>query len=144
MAFYTQDRLEPEPKTYVLGVFLLGAVLAVGIGQPLIRNFFSVQNWTGNDLLIDLLAAMPDLGFVQEFLKYAAVRYTVFFSNEFDERVDGIIYGAAAGLGYATLLNMQYIVGNNGVDRSCWRAMGRRAYADLARAYVWKEEGRNV
>lgn len=116
LAFYVQDRLEPEPKKLVLGVFLLGAVMAVGLGQPLIRNFFQVQNWTGNNIIVDLLVAILIVGVVQEFLKYAAVRYTVFFNSEFDERVDGIIYGAAAGLGYATMLNLQYIVGNGGVD----------------------------
>jgi RsiW-degrading membrane proteinase PrsW (M82 family) len=115
-AFYMQDRLEPEPKIFVFGVFLLGAILAVGIGQPVIRNVFGVQNWTGNNLLVDLLAAILIVGFVQEFLKYAAVRYTVYFTGEFDERVDGIIYGAAAGLGYATMLNIQYIGTNGGVD----------------------------
>jgi RsiW-degrading membrane proteinase PrsW (M82 family) len=115
-AFYMQDRLEPEPKIFVFGVFLLGAILAVGIGQPVIRNVFGVQNWTANNLVVDLLAAILIVGFVQEFLKYAAVRYTVFFTSEFDERVDGIIYGAAAGLGYATMLNIQYIATNGGVD----------------------------
>jgi RsiW-degrading membrane proteinase PrsW (M82 family) len=116
MAFYLQDRLEPEPKSFVIGVFLLGAILAVGVGQPLIRNVFGVQNWTGNNLVVDLLAAILIVGFTQEFLKYAAVRYTVYFTREFDERVDGIIYGAAAGLGYATMLNIQYITTNGGVD----------------------------
>ena len=48
------------------------------------------------------------IGFIQEFLIYAALRYTVYYSPEFDERVDGIIYAAAAGLGYATTLNLQY------------------------------------
>lgn len=116
VAFYQQDRLEPEPKSYVIGVFLLGALLAQAIGQPLIRGFFGVQNITGNNILIDILVSILIAGFIQEFLKYAAVRYTVYHSAEFDERVDGIIYGAAAGLGYATMLNIQYIVGNGGVD----------------------------
>jgi len=132
VAFYSQDRLEPEPKSFVIGVFLLGAALAVGIGQPLIRNFFGVQNWTGNNLGVDLLAAILIVGFTQEFLKYAAVRYTVFYTREFDERVDGIIYGAAAGLGYATMLNLQYIVGNGGVDM----VVGVMRVATLALAHA--------
>jgi RsiW-degrading membrane proteinase PrsW (M82 family) len=62
------------------------------------------------------LAGICVVGITQEFLKYAAVRYTVFGSAEFDERIDGIIYGAAAGLGYATFINVQYVIGNGGVD----------------------------
>jgi RsiW-degrading membrane proteinase PrsW (M82 family) len=115
-AFYQQDRLEPEPKKLVLGVFILGALLAAAVGQPLIRDVFRVQEWSGNSLLTGLISSILIVGFIQEFLKYAAVRYTVFGSSEFDERVDGIIYGAAAGLGYATLLNLQYVIGNEGVD----------------------------
>jgi RsiW-degrading membrane proteinase PrsW (M82 family) len=115
-AFLQQDRLEPEPKRYVFGVFILGALLAQAVGQPLIRDFFGIQNWAAGNVLINILASILIAGFIQEFLKYAAVRYTVFYSSEFDERVDGIIYGAAAGLGYATMLNLQYIVSNNGVD----------------------------
>lgn len=115
-AFLQQDRLEPEPKRYVFGIFLLGALLAQAVGQPLIRDFFGVQNWASNSAIVNILASILIAGFIQESLKYAAVRYTVFYSSEFDERVDGIIYGAAAGLGYATMLNMQYILSNNGVD----------------------------
>lgn len=115
-AFIQQDRIEPEPKSYVFGVFVLGALLAQAVGQPLIRDFFRVQEWASGNALINILSAILIAGFIQEFLKYAAVRYTVFYSDEFDERVDGIIYGAAAGLGYATMLNLQYIVSNGGVD----------------------------
>ena len=45
LVFYLQDRVEPEPKQYVLGVFLLGVLLAAAIGQPLIQSFFQVNKW---------------------------------------------------------------------------------------------------
>src|SRR4030065_1159083 len=32
--FYLQDRLEPEPKRYVIGVFILAALLAAAGGIP--------------------------------------------------------------------------------------------------------------
>ena len=55
------------------------------------------------------------VGFTQEFLKYATIRYTVFPTSDFNGRVDGIIYGVAAGLGYATALNVDYVLSNQGV-----------------------------
>jgi len=116
VAFYRQDRLEPEPKRAVLGVFLLGGIMAEAIGQPLIRSLFHVQDWLYNSPLVGLFGSILVIGFVQEFLKYAGVRYTIFNSPEFDERVDGIIYGAAVGLGYATMLNLRYVLENRGVD----------------------------
>jgi RsiW-degrading membrane proteinase PrsW (M82 family) len=114
--FYAQDRLEPEPKGYVFGVFLLGALLASAVGQPLIVDFFRVNEWAADSLGLKLAAGILIVGATQEFLKYAAVRYSVFLSQEFDERIDGIIYGAAAGLGYATMLNVNYVIGSGGVD----------------------------
>ncbi len=114
--FYLQDRAEPEPKQFVIGVFILGVLLAAAVGQPLIQDVFGVNKWAGSSLFLQLLAGICIVGVTQEFLKYAAVRYSIFRSVEFDERIDGIIYGAAAGLGYATLLNVQYVLQNGGVD----------------------------
>ena len=56
------------------------------------------------------------VGFTQEFLKYIAVRASVYGMAEFDERTDGIIYGTAVGLGYATALNIDLIVSSGGVN----------------------------
>jgi hypothetical protein len=47
---------------------------------------------------------------------YAAVRGVVYFSPEFDERLDGIIYGMAAALGVATVVNFLYVLRHEGVD----------------------------
>jgi RsiW-degrading membrane proteinase PrsW (M82 family) len=63
-----------------------------------------------------ILGAILVVGFTQEFLKFAAVRFSVFGSNEFDEPVDGIVYATAAGLGYAALLNINFVTESGGVD----------------------------
>jgi RsiW-degrading membrane proteinase PrsW (M82 family) len=113
--FYLQDRLEPEPKGYILGVFLLGAILASAVGIPLVDNFFHVSNWIYTDTATTILGSILVVGFIQEFLKYAAVRFSVYPSSEFDEATDGVIYATAAGLGYATVLNLQFVIANGGV-----------------------------
>ncbi len=113
--FYLQDRLEPEPKGYILGVFLLGAILASAVGIPLVDNFFRVSNWIYTDTAATILGSILVVGFIQEFLKYAAVRYSVYLTAEFDEATDGVIYATAAGLGYATVLNLQFVIANGGV-----------------------------
>jgi RsiW-degrading membrane proteinase PrsW (M82 family) len=113
--FYLQDRLEPEPKGYILGVFLLGAILASAVGIPLVDSFFRVSNWIYTDTVATILGSILVVGFIQEFLKYAAVRYSVYLTAEFDEATDGVIYATAAGLGYATVLNLQFVIANGGV-----------------------------
>ena len=114
--FYIQDRLEPEPKRYVIGVFVLAALLASAIGIPLVNDLFEVSDWLYDSPLVKLVGGILVIGFSQEFLKYATVRYTLYNSSEFDERIDGVIYGTAAGLGFATMLNIHYVVSNAGVD----------------------------
>lgn len=113
--FYQQDRLEPEPVGNVLGVFVLGALLAAAVGMPLLDKVFWVGNWLFTDTLTTILGSILVVGFTQEFLKYAAVRYSIYKSSEFDESTDGIIYATAAGLGYATVLNISFVVSNGGV-----------------------------
>ncbi|WKZ37026.1 MAG: PrsW family glutamic-type intramembrane protease [Anaerolineales bacterium] len=114
--FYLQDRAEPEPKGFVLAIFALGALLAAAIGIPLVENVFRVSRWIYTDTLTTILGGILVVGFTQEFLKYAAVRYSIYNSDEFDEPTDGVIYATAAGLGYATVLNIQFVVSNGGVD----------------------------
>jgi RsiW-degrading membrane proteinase PrsW (M82 family) len=114
--FYQQDRLEPEPKGYVLGVFVLGGLLAQALSLPLLQDLFQVARWLGDDPLVTVLGAVLVIGLTQEFLKYAAVRYSVYPLPEFDQRLDGVVYGTAAGLGFATVLNVHYVISSGGVD----------------------------
>lgn len=114
--FYRLDRLEPEPKHMVLGIFVLGALTAGALHDPLIYNVFSFSSWQYNTWWGHLLGGILIVGFIEQFMVYAVVRYSIFGHPEFDERVDGVIYSIAAGLGLATVLNFQYVVRSNGVD----------------------------
>ncbi len=110
--FYLQDRREPEPKTYVMSVFALGALLAGAVGEPLLRNAFDLGAWGGRNLLANILIR----GGLEAGLVYIAVRASVYRSREFDEYIDGMVYGVAAGLGQATMLNFHYVLNNGGVE----------------------------
>lgn len=112
--FYYQDRLEPEPKGSLALVFA-GGLLVASVGQSIVRDLFGMQDWLAASPLVEILGGILVVGFTQEFLKYAVVRYTVYPTPEFDERVDGLIYGTAAGLGYATWLNVDHVLSQGGV-----------------------------
>jgi protease PrsW len=98
--FYRRDRYEPEPLSWVLLIYILGA--AVTIPVALIEG---VMGAVLPEFLIVVLVAPV----VEELGKYLVVRKTVYESTEFDEPVDGIVYASAAGLGFATLENVVYV-----------------------------------
>ena len=116
MFFYRRDRLEPEPKGMVIGVFVLGGLVAAAVGIPLIEDWFDVGSWLNLSLLTQIAGNILVIGFVQMTLIYLAVRLSVYQSLEFDEWTDGILYGTAAGLGFATVLNINFIVSSGGAD----------------------------
>ena len=112
--FYQQDRLEPEPVGYVARMFVIGLALAGAIGIPLTDQLFAVQNWLYRDAVTTWVGSVFIIGGVAAFIIYATVRYFMFDEPEFDERTDGVVYATAAALGYATALNVQFILSNGG------------------------------
>lgn len=115
--FYRRDRLEPEPKHLVLQMVILGALLASAIGVPLVDGLFDVPNWlSSSPAWAQLLGGFLIVGMTQEFLKYAAVRFSVYYAADFDEAIDGIIYTTAVAVGYALVLNINFVVSSGGVD----------------------------
>ena len=113
--FYRQDRLEPEPKTHIGLVFMAALILTDFLGLRVINEWFQVGAWASTNTWISLAASILINGFVLQVCAYIAVRL-VYTGSEFDERMDGIVYGTVAGLGVATLLNLHYIIDNQGVD----------------------------
>ena len=108
--FYGQDRLEPEPKHYVFGVFLVGAFISGPLAGFVIEDLMHVGEPTSLDRFgaDRIVRAFLVVGVTQEFCKFIAVRYTIYLSQEFDEPMDGVIYMTAAGIGFATYENIDY------------------------------------
>jgi RsiW-degrading membrane proteinase PrsW (M82 family) len=112
--FYWQDRLQPEPLAEVARTFVIGLALAGALSLPLVERGFDLRQWLYRDNLGMWFGAVCLLGGVQAFTVYAAVRYFVFASPAFDERVDGVVYGTAAALGMATAWNLDFILSSGG------------------------------
>lgn len=112
--FYQQDRLEPEPVGYVGRTFFIGLGLAAALGIPLTNQVFQVDRWLYRGGLTTFLGGVFIVGAIQAFIIYATVRYFLYDLPEFDERTDGVIYAIAAALGYATAINVNFILANRG------------------------------
>ena len=113
--FYLMDRHEPEPKQLVIGVCVLGALIAAPLADfvqyqavpPIALPVHGISPWSGDRILYAVLVA----GLAQEMCKYAVVRYTVYTSREFDEPMDGIVYMMACGTGFAVWVNYHRLSG---------------------------------
>ncbi len=113
--FYLQDRLEPEPKERVGSVLFTAIVLTGFLALPLINEWLAVPQWASYNNWTSLGAAILINGFAYTAIMYFSIRIWVYGTNEYDERMDGIVYGTVAGLGVATMLNLHYIIDNEGV-----------------------------
>ncbi len=114
--FYRLDRQEPEPVEMVFDIFIVGMLLTAALYQPVLQGIFAIDSWLYDRWWAHLFGGILVVGFFEQFLVYAAVRYGVFHRPEFDERMDGIVYAIAAGLGFATVLNFIYVLKHGGVD----------------------------
>jgi len=107
--FYLMDRHEPEPKPLVAGVSVLGALIAGPLADflqyqlvpPMALAAHGLPAWSTDRIIYAVLIQ----GLAQEVCKYAAVRYSVYPSREFDEPMDGIVYMMACGTGFAAWAN---------------------------------------
>lgn len=112
MLFYWADRFEREPRWLVTVAFFWGALPAViisliaelAIGEP----FISTPGTLAGDVVSGSLVAP----IVEEVVKGAAL-FAIFWwkRQEFDGVLDGIIYGALIGFGFAMTENFFYFIG---------------------------------
>jgi len=115
--FYLMDRHEPEPKQLVVGVCVLGALIAAPLAdfmqsQAVPPVALAVQGLSPFSL-DRVLHAVLIAGLAQEMCKYAVVRYTIYMSREFDEPMDGIVYMMACGTGFAVWVNYHRLSDQN-------------------------------
>lgn len=108
---YWTDRFEREPFFLLGGVFLWGAIVAAGaaffINTTLGLGVFAL---TSSRALTELTTGTLIAPIVEELLKgIAVILVFLFFRNEFDSILDGIVYAAITALGFAATENIYYI-----------------------------------
>ena len=100
------DVTSGEPLHLLVGTFLLGVLFAgfAAIVNTLAMPAFQTVPVVGTVLFFYLIVAP-----IEETVKWLAVRLYPFRNPSFDAVVDGAVYGAMAGLGFATIENAIYI-----------------------------------
>jgi len=99
----TFDRYEKEPVWLMVGVFLWGFIVAAGVAL-ILNTVFGIVLFaaSGSESLADVGAAVFSAPIVEETVKGLAVLIVfIFFHDEFDSILDGVIYGSLVGFGFA-------------------------------------------
>ena len=109
--FYLKDRYEREPLQHILMAFGLGLyamIAAHGIAS-------TAEEWVSREWLMmggelaKLFDAFILSGFVEELAKWVVLVAAIYHWDEFDEPLDGVVYGVAVALGFATLENLMFV-----------------------------------
>ena len=111
-AFYWADRHEREPKWLVSMAFLWGAIPAIVVSLVAELAFGATLIWEPGTLAASVAESALIAPFVEEFAKGAVILLIyLFFRREFDGVLDGLIYGALVGFGFAMTENFFYFIG---------------------------------
>lgn len=119
--FFVKDKYEPEPKGIILRTFILGAI-AIGpalLIQQWLQSYFDLSE-TASILLLSLYTFLV-VALSEEIFKFAAMVLSIGRDKEFDEPLDGLIYGATAGLGFAMIENIFTLINT---DFTVYNALG--------------------
>ena len=106
------DRFDREPIHLVAMVFLWGASVAPAASVMSITAVERAFQWDPAASGPGGLAAVSLVGpFAEELFKAVGVLLVLFLTSKFDNPTDGVVYGTAAGLGFAVSENVVYGIG---------------------------------
>jgi len=104
--FINSDKFK-EPTKEIIKIFFLGILITIPayILNTYIGDFLYKKTELSEGLISSFLTAAP----VEEGLKLSILYYFVYKMKDFNEPIDGIVYGVTVSLGFATLENLYYV-----------------------------------
>ena len=111
IGIYWVDRYEKEPIWLLSATFFWGAVPSIIVAIILNELFSLPFTFLVDEALFDMASAAIVAPIVEETVKGMALLGIVFYRRrDIDSPLDGIIYGAMIGLGFAMIENIFYFV----------------------------------
>jgi RsiW-degrading membrane proteinase PrsW (M82 family) len=116
--FYLRKDVHPEPKRFVIRVFIFGIIFAfIALFFELnFKKFFLFENPSSLKVFIYFLFFV---GFLEEIFKYLAMRLGVLKTKAVDEPVDLMIYMIISALGFVTVENVLVFL-EEGYFKNIW------------------------
>ena len=113
LMFYLHEDRHPEPKRLLLLTFV-GGMASVALAIVSECLFMQIQqescrqeiSYTRQNILIFFLG----IAFIEEYVKYLAVKLLILRRKDFDEPVDAMIYLMTAALGFAAIENVFFVL----------------------------------
>ena len=106
VTFFVKSDRFPEPTKEIIKIFFYGILICIPafyLNTALSDIFANTEISQG--LISSFLSAAP----VEEVLKFAVLYSLVYKMKDFNEPIDGIVYGVTVSLGFATLENIYYV-----------------------------------
>jgi protease PrsW len=134
--FYLRDRWEREPLHRVLLAFGLGTyAMAAARGLAFTVLGFLPPDWLSSGTeAARLFESFVLAGYIEESAKAIVLFTSIYHWDDFDEPLDGVVYGVAVSLGFATLENVFYIAQQQSIDRGLTIVWQRALFAVPAHA----------
>ena len=108
---YVLDLYEREPLSLLAGAFLWGAVAATTLSAYANEGWGLVVARVGGPEFASRWTAALTAPLVEEVLKAAGiVLLAILAADEFDDVMDGFVYGALCGLGFAVVEDVFYFI----------------------------------
>ena len=107
ISFFVYSDKFKEPQGEIIKVFLYGILITIPAFflNTVISEFFYSNTRVSPGLITSFLTAAP----VEEGLKLLVLYHLVYKMKDFNEPIDGIVYGVTVSLGFATLENFYYV-----------------------------------
>lgn len=105
--FYLQDRREPEPIPNIIATFIAGMAAWALLGHPLINLIYQANEWIHASMFLFVQGSFLVKAMIFSLVLFGFIRFGIMPLKEFDEPVDGMIYGAVTGAGYAVAQAVQ-------------------------------------
>lgn len=107
------ERRVYQPRQHLIAVMVLTMVLANGVAVLLLDELFTPELWLPQTGFFGrIFGYMATAGILSAFIQYGVIRYTV-WNNHMRIRLDGVAYGMATAIGYATVFNLRYVLLND-------------------------------
>ncbi len=112
---YKQDKIEPEPVSLLVKLFLVGAIplpIIVVLIETVINEVVDIVAAPGT-ILNSILVAFVVAAFSEELCKYFALKLLTWKHPAFNFRFDGVVYSTTVAIGFEVVENLLYLISSD-------------------------------